>query len=253
MEKIFVTFCARHARPWSHTGILGVYDLQARGWEFTKIRKRGFIGACISDGIWLVGYKKIFCYDNLREKPVRVLKSKHFSGLHSIQKRGDDLYIVSAGNNCVYKWDLVTNKMKVVLECANHPNTICGNYVTVLNKEGHSKVYDLRTAEYTTSPRWWMSHNYNKFDDGYVILNGNGTIVRNDDYITSFEGRFLRGMLVNGNTAYIGLNVFLDVNNTKYIPPQIAHLDLVTGEKLDIIDIPNMKEPWVIYDILEAA
>ncbi len=252
MNRLFITFGARHGKPWLRHGFVGFYDTVADKWDIIRIPKRGFQGACFDGNkVWLAGYKKVYLYGNLRKKPIKTINSRKFSGLLSLSRRNGDLLIVSAGNNCVYKWEWDSQKVTPVMYCGDHPNTIWGNYVTCLNKHGTSRVYNLETGIAKQNPNWYMSQNYTKVNDTYAILNGDGRVTMGDKTIATYENRFLRGLLVKNQYAYIGLNWFFKQNRDDYKPPQIAVLDLETGLKGRTIEIPQMKKPWVIYDILE--
>jgi len=232
-------------------GIIGMYD---GNWTFLtiEIEGKGFVGTWLDeDAIYIAGNQKVYRYENFHQKPADIYESHHFRGLHSIWKTDDKLQVVSAYKNAVYEIDLISKHIDVLCRCKSHPNSIYENYVTLLNKNQASAVFNIEMGEYTSNELWKLSHNYRPYEDGYVILNGDGRLLRDDKCICYLPGRFLRGLLIKDHIAYVGSNIFMDVNRRNYRPPEIAVVDFKLGNLQKLIHIP-LGAPWVIYDIVEC-
>ncbi len=79
-----------------------------------------------------------------------------------------------------------------------------------------------------------MSHNYQRLNGHYYILNGDGRFVKNDKDFAVFPNSFLKGLLINDDIDYIGMNS-LDKVEDKYKPLAIAMVDTNMGRKEDFV------------------
>lgn len=253
--NLLITFRQRLGSPqYQSLGLIGLYN--GENWRFIIKEgiKGGFRGCTADKLIYIVSSDSLYIYDDLLSKSAYIVSQKRWKNCHGIYKQGNEIKVVSTDEGVIYKVNLEDlNISKIGYYGVDiHLNSIHGNYVTALNKGQTSFVLDINDGSKLECSKWYRSHNYTPLEnDGYIIVNGNGQVILNNNVIYEEEGKFLRGLLIKDNIAYVGVNVFRDMNKQKYAPPKIVAIDLKTSGVIKVIEIP-VDDPWVIYDIVEC-